>query len=66
MHANYLLVYYRSYRQTVEAVREGLPELYVVSSLAFLVEPVYTVDGRTFVVASEQEEILRELYLVGK
>ena len=44
----------------LEAFPEALP------SLAFIVEPVNAVDGRTLVVASKQEEILRVFYLVRK
>jgi len=50
--------------QAVEAVRECLPQLDVVSPLALIVEAVNTVDGRTLVVAAENEEVLGILDLV--
>ena len=64
MHAEDLLVDDRAHRQAVEAVREGLPELDVVASLALVVEPVDAVDRRALVVAAQQEEVLRVLDLV--
>jgi hypothetical protein len=50
--------------QAVEAVGECLPELDIVSSLAFVVEAVDTVDGGAFVVAAQDEEIFGVLDLV--
>jgi hypothetical protein len=50
--------------QAIEAVRERLPELDVVSSLALIVEPIDSVDGRAFVVAAEDEEVFRVFDLV--
>jgi hypothetical protein len=44
VHAEDLLIDNSSDRQAVEAVSEGLPQLYVVAALAFVVEPVNTVD----------------------
>lgn len=52
--------------QTVEAVGESLPQLDVVSTLAFVVETIDTVDGGTLVVAAQDEEVLGVLDLVGK
>jgi len=51
-------------RQAVEAIREGLPELDVVSPLAFIVETVYPVYAGALVIAAQQKEILRILDLV--
>lgn len=64
MHSKDLLVNDGSNWQAVEAVRESLPELDVVSSFAFIVEAVDPVDGRAFVVSSKDEEIFRVLDLV--
>jgi len=61
-----LLVDYGGDGETVKAVREGLPELDVVSPLAFVVEPVYPVDARALVVSAEKEEVLRILDLVSQ
>lgn len=38
--------------QAVKAISECLPQFNVVSSLAFIIETVYTVDGGALVVAS--------------
>lgn len=52
MHAEYLLVDDCSHREAVEAVRECLPELDVVSPLALVVEPVDPVDTGALMVPS--------------
>lgn len=52
--------------QAVERVGKSLPQLDVVSALALIEETIDTVDRRAFVVAAEDEEILRELDLEGK
>jgi hypothetical protein len=44
--------------QAVEAIRKSLPQLDVVSSLALIIETIDSVDGRTLVVSSQDEEIL--------
>lgn len=59
-----LLVNDRSDRQTVETIREGLPELDVVSPLALIVKAVYPVYAGAFVIAAQQEEVLWILDLV--
>lgn len=66
MHAKDLFINNSSYGQAVEAVSEGLPKLDVVSSLALVVEAVYSVDTGALVVASQQEEVLGVLDLVGE
>ena len=66
MHREDLLVDDRCNGQAVEAVGERLPELDVVSSLALIIEPIDTVDGRAFVVATEDEEVFRVFDLVCK
>jgi hypothetical protein len=66
MHAEDLLVNDGCDRETVEAVGEGLPQLDVVPTLALVVEPVYAVDRCALMVATQQEEVLRVLNLVGE
>mmetsp|Transcript_13966 Transcript_13966/g.55101 ORF Transcript_13966/g.55101 Transcript_13966/m.55101 type:complete len:212 (+) Transcript_13966:662-1297(+) len=66
MHAEDLLVDDRSNGKAVEAVRERLPELDVVPPLALVVESVDAVDRSALVVASEEEEVLWVLDLVGE
>lgn len=52
--------------QGVEAVDEGLPNLDVASTLAFIVESVDTCDVGAFVVAAKEEEVLWELEFVAE
>ena len=64
MHAKYLLVHYSSYRQTIEAVGEGLPQLNVVPTFALVVEAIYSVNTSTFVIATKNEKIFGILDLI--
>lgn len=66
VHGENLLIDNGSNWQAVEAVREGLPQLDVVATLALIVETVDTVDGRALVVTAEDEEVLWVLDLVGE
>lgn len=66
MHADDLVVDEGGHWQAVETLREHLPELYVESSFAFIVESVDPVDGRALMIASEQEEVLGILDFVGQ
>lgn len=66
MHCEDLLVDDCSDRQAIEAIGKGLPELDVVSSLAFIVETVDTIDGGAFVVAAKDEEVFWIFDLVGE
>ena len=52
--------------QTIEDVREGLPELDRVSSLALVIESVNPVDRGTLVIAANAEKVFRILDLVGQ
>lgn len=64
MHREDLLVDDGCNWQAVEAVCECLPQLDVVSPLALIVEAVDTIDRCAFVVAAEDEEVLRIFDLV--
>ena len=64
MHCENLLVNDGCNWETIEAVREGLPQLDIVPALAFVVEPVDSIDGGALVVATQDEEVLRILDLV--
>lgn len=64
MHGENLLVNDGSNWQAIEAVGKSLPQFDVVTSLALVVETVDPVDGGTFVVAAENEEVLRVFDLV--
>ena len=66
MHAEYLVVDDCSHGRAVEAVSEDFPETNAEPALALIVEAVDAVDGRTFVVSSEEEEVVWEFDLVGE
>ena len=66
MHGEDLLVNDGSDGQAVEAIGKRLPELDVVPALALVVEAVDAVDRGALVVASQDEEILGVLDLVGQ
>lgn len=53
-------------RQTIETIRESLPQLDAVASFALVVEAVNAVNGGALVVATQQEEVLRILDLVSQ
>ena len=64
MHCEDLLVNDCCDGQAVKAISEGLPELDVVSSFAFIVEPIDSVDGGALMVSAQDEEVFRILDLV--
>jgi hypothetical protein len=64
MHGEDLLINDGGNRQAVEAVRERLPKLDVVATLALIVEAIDAVDRGTLVVATKDEEVLGVLDLV--
>ena len=66
MHGENLFVNNSRNGQAVEAVGESLPQLDIVSSLAFVVETIDTVDRSALVVATQDEEVLGVLNLVRK
>jgi len=66
MHGENLLVNDRGNREAVEAIRECLPQLNVVPTLALIIKSVDPIDRGAFVVASQDEEVLRILDLVGQ
>ena len=66
MHTEDLLVNDSGDWQTVETVSKGLPQLDVISSLAFVIEPVDSVDRSALVISSEKEEVLWVLDLVSE
>lgn len=66
MHAENFFINNGCDGETVEAISEGLPEFDVVSSLAFLVESVDSVDAGALVISSQEEEIFRVLDLIGE
>jgi hypothetical protein len=64
VHAQDLFIYNSSDWQAVEAISESLPELDIISSFAFIVEAVDSIDGGTLVISSQDEEVLWILYLI--
>jgi len=66
MHAKNFLIDESCDRQAVKHVTEDAPESNGVTSLAFVVEAVNTVDLGTFMVSSEEEEVLGVLNFVAK
>ena len=64
MHAENFFVDEGGDGEAVEGVGESFPELDGVAAFALIIEPIDAVDLGTLVVAAEQEEILRVLYLV--
>lgn len=65
MHSEDLFVDNRCDWKTVETIREGFPQLNVISSLTLVVKAIYAVDGCTLVVATKNEEIFGILDFVG-
>lgn len=58
MHAQYLIVNKSCHREAVETIGEYLPELDIVSPFTLIVESINAVHRCTFVVASQEEEVL--------
>ena len=65
MHTENFLIDEGGDRQAIEAIRERFPDAYVQTPLALVVKPVHSIDCCRFVVAPQQKEILRILYLVS-
>lgn len=66
MAAENLLINDSSYWQAIEAVRECLPQLDIVSAFALVVETINAIYASTFVIASEKEEVLRILDFISE
>lgn len=66
MHGENLLINDGGNRQTVEAISKSLPQLNVVATFALVVESIDTVDRGALVVATQNEEVLGVLDLVGE
>ena len=66
MHGKNLFVNDRSNWQAVEAISESLPKFDIVTSFAFIVEAINSVDWCAFMISSENEEIFWILDLVCK
>jgi hypothetical protein len=66
MHAKDLLIYKSGNWQTVKAVRKYLPNSNIKPPLALIIEPIYTIDGCTFMVSPEKKEVLSVFDLVRK
>ena len=66
MHAEDLLIYEGCYWQCIKYITEHSPEFDGVSTLAFIVEAIDTVDGGTLVVSPNAKEVFGVFDLVGK
>jgi hypothetical protein len=64
MHAHNFIINNRCTRQNVERVAEDFPHFDTVTSAAFIVKSINTIDTTGFVISSEDEKIFRVLYLV--
>lgn len=64
MHGEDLLINDCRNGEAVEAIGESLPQLDVIPPLTFIVEAVDTVDGRAFVISTENKEVFGVLDLV--
>ena len=66
MNAEDLVVDDCGYWEAIEALNELLPQLQSISSFALVVEPINSVDGAAFVIASQKEEIFWILDFIRK
>ena len=66
MHGEDLFVNNCSYRHAVEGVSKGLPNSDVVPTLAFIIEPIDTVNGCALVIPTKDEEVLGVLDFEGQ
>jgi len=57
MHTNYLFIDDGSTGQAVEAVSKRFPKLNPKPAFALVIKTIDTVDGRAFVVTSQDEEV---------
>lgn len=65
MHTQNFLVNYCANWETIEHVRENLPEFNRVSPLAFVVKAVHTINLCTLVITSQQKKVLWVLNLIA-
>lgn len=66
MHTEDFLINEGGDRKAVEDIREDLPESDRIPAFAFVIEAVNAVDLGALVIAAQQEEIFRVLYLVAQ
>lgn len=65
VHAKDLLIDEGGNREAVEAIGEELPKAHTEAALALVIKAIDAVDGGALVVSPQQEEVVRELDLVG-
>lgn len=66
MHTQDFLINNSGNWKTVETVCESLPKFYVVSSLAFVIKTINSVNACAFMVTSEKEEVFRVFDFVSE
>ena len=59
MHAKNLFIDNCGHWKTVKAISESFPKFDVISSLAFIIEAIDSVDAGAFMVSSKKEEVFR-------
>jgi hypothetical protein len=64
VNTKYLIVDEGCYWEAIEALNELFPEFQGISPFALVVKAIDSIDGATFVVTSEKEEVLREFNFI--
>lgn len=58
MHTQNFIINDCSHGQTVEALCKMLPKTHTETPFAFIIEPIYSVDGSAFMVSAEEEKVV--------
>jgi len=66
VHAKDFFIHQRCNWQAVEDIRKDLPEFDGVTTFTFIIKAINSVDLGAFVIASEQEKVLRIFDLVAE
>lgn len=66
MHANNLIIDHSTTWQAVEGITKLFPHLDREAATAFIVKAINSVDSSTFMVTSQEEEVLRIFDFVGE
>lgn len=66
MHADNLIINDCSTGQAVKSIAKLFPNFDTVATTTLIVKAIYTVYSRTFVVATENEEVFRVLDFISK
>ena len=66
MHAENSILNHGTNRQVVEDLSEGLPKSQGIDSFTLIIKPINSINRRTFMITSKQEEILRIFDFIAK